>query len=291
MRTRFYHAQKENKMLHSIIVIIIMTVFLCWIRSQCERNQLSVEETTIYSTKIKEKKTLVFLSDLHDKEFGVQNERLVKEIEKVKPDLIVIGGDTMVMKQGKESLIVTQQLLSKLVLIAPVYYGNGNHEQRLKGQLKKEFLQLIQAYQIHYLSDSSCEVGSDLLISGLNIEDNYYTQFKADDMDISYLTKHLGESSSERFHLLLAHSPLFFDTYVQWGSDLTLSGHFHGGTIRLPWLGGVMTPQIHFFCPYCAGEFEKNGKRLMVSRGLGTHSINIRLGNKPQIMVIHLQQE
>jgi predicted MPP superfamily phosphohydrolase len=72
---------------------------------------------------------------------------------------------------------------------------------------------------------------------------------------------------------------------------LTLSGHFHGGTIRLPYLGGVMTPQYQFFLPYCAGEFRSDGKDMIVSRGLGTHSINIRLNNKPQVVVVDLKRK
>ena len=92
---------------------------------------------------------------------------------------------------------------------------------------------------------------------------------------------------------LLAHSPLFFEEYAAWGADLTLSGHFHGGTIRLPVLGGVMTPQYQFFYPRCAGEFELPGRwgersRMIIGRGLGTHSINIRLNDKPQVVVIRL---
>ena len=97
-----------------------------------------------------------------------------------------------------------------------------------------------------------------------------------------------GWRERERFQILLCHSPLFFDSCRKWGADLTLSGHFHGGTIRLPYLGGVMTPQFQFFLPWCAGTFEESGKYMIVSRGLGTHSINIRLNNKPQLVVVDL---
>lgn len=94
-----------------------------------------------------------------------------------------------------------------------------------------------------------------------------------------------------KFSILLAHSPMFFHEYAAWGADLTLSGHFHGGTIRLPVLGGVMTPQYQFFYPWCAGEFTcENGKKMIVGRGLGTHSINIRLNNKPQVVVVRVKK-
>ena len=84
------------------------------------------------------------------------------------------------------------------------------------------------------------------------------------------------------------HSPLYFHACRHWGADLTLAGHFHGGTIRIPGLGGVMTPQYQFFLPWCAGSFEQEGKWMAVGRGLGTHSINIRLNDMPQLLVVHL---
>ena len=105
------------------------------------------------------------------------------------------------------------------------------------------------------------------------------------------MEKALGKSDEKRFSILLAHSPVFFEEYAAWGADLTLSGHFHGGTIRLPFLGGVMTPQFQFFLPWCAGRFDREGKTMIVSRGLGTHSINIRFCNKPQLVHIRLRKK
>ena len=110
-------------------------------------------------------------------------------------------------------------------------------------------------------------------------------------MEEDYLYKKLGRTDRRKFHILLAHSPLYFKNYAAWGADLTLSGHFHGGTVRLPVLGGVMTPQYQFFLPWCAGDFQMKGSRMIVSRGLGTHSINIRFNNKPQLVVIQLKKK
>ena len=108
-------------------------------------------------------------------------------------------------------------------------------------------------------------------------------------MDPGYMDQVFAKPDAEKFNILLAHSPMFFREYEAWGADLTLSGHFHGGTIRIPGLGGLMTPQYQFFFPWCAGLFEgKRGSKLLVSRGLGTHSINIRLNNKPQVVVVDI---
>lgn len=264
-------------------------------RSQYERNHFVIEETVITSGKIRSPKTLVFLSDMHDKEFGPQNIRLLEAIAGIHPDLVLIGGDTMVAKKGNGNLKATENLVRGLTAIAPVYYGNGNHEQRLcaeraeYGDRYLKFCRLLKRYGVTYLSDASVDVGEDLTISGLNIDKVFYKDFVPAKMKTGYIRKHLGTADQNRFQILLAHSPMFLDAYGAWGADLTLSGHFHGGTIRLPFAGGVMTPQFQFFLPWCAGVFEEDGHHMIVSRGLGTHSINIRFNNKPQVVVVRLK--
>ena len=101
-------------------------------RSWYERGHFVTEEVRIPSKKIKEPKTLVFLTDLHDKEFGRGNRELLSAIGALEPDMALIGGDTMIAKPGKAALDVTERLLDGLTKICPVFYGNGNHEQRLK---------------------------------------------------------------------------------------------------------------------------------------------------------------
>lgn len=265
------------------------------LRSQYERDHFVMEETVITSDKIRNQRTAVFLSDMHDKEFGHKNERLLSAIRNAHPDMILVGGDTMVAKNGRGELGATENLIRGLVQIAPVYYGNGNHEQRLHtdqeyyGDSYRHFCNLLKQYGVTYLSDASADVGTDLAVSGLNIGKIYYKDFVPEKMESGYITSHLGSADPRRFQILLAHSPMFMDAYSAWGADLTLSGHFHGGTIRLPFLGGVMTPQLQFFLPWCAGQFEQDGHYMIVSRGLGTHSVNIRFNNKPQVVVVKLQ--
>lgn len=265
------------------------------LRSRYERDHFVTEETILTSDKIKEPKTLVFLSDLHDKEFGLHNTRLLTAIQALHPDMVLVGGDSMIAKHDHGNLKPTENLIRGLVQIAPVYYGNGNHEQRLDaerahyGDCYARFCQLLDRYGVTYLPDRSVDVGEDIAISGMDIDTVYYKDIAPAKMKPEYIAKHLGKPDNKRFQILLAHSPMFLDAYGAWGADLTLSGHFHGGTIRLPLLGGVMTPQLQFFLPWCAGTFEQEGHHMIVSRGLGTHSVNIRFNNKPQVVVIKLQ--
>lgn len=143
------------------------------------------------------------------------------------------------------------------------------------------------------LEDSSAMLDEDIRITGVDLDEKFYKKIffgRPVSMERGYLEKKLGKAGEEEaFQILLAHSPLYFEAYASWGADLTLSGHYHGGTIRIPGLGGVMTPQYQFFLPQCAGTFRKGEKIMVVSRGLGTHSINIRLNNRPQLVVLRLR--
>ncbi len=204
----------------------------------------------------------------------------------------------MVVKPGKANLDVTRGLLAGLKRLGcPIYYANGNHEQRMRketeiyGTLYRDFRKLLKEFGVHYLADDTLFLGDDIAVSGLDIDRRYYRDLTPEIMDQGYIRRRLGSPDPERFQILMAHSPLFLDAYAGWGADLTLAGHFHGGTVRLPFLGGVMTPQYQFFLPWCAGTFEKQGKQMIVSRGLGTHSINIRFCNKPQVVAVKLKPE
>lgn len=269
------------------------------IRSQYERDCLSTEYETIPSPKIRSEKRLAFLTDLHNKEFGPGNRRLIEAIDRARPDLILVGGDMMVSK-GAPGVEIPMELLKNLSERYPIYYGNGNHENRMDwerevyGDQLDSYRKELTKLGVHYLEDKTELVGEDLAISGVDLEHRYYRKLLLErgcPLEEGYLEKRLGEAAQDRYQILLLHSPMFFSEAVQWGADLTLSGHFHGGTIRLPILGGVMTPQYQFFLPWCAGSFERDGKRMVVSRGLGTHSINIRLNNKPQLVILDLAPE
>ena len=271
----------------------------CLARSRYERDCLVTEEYRIVSEKIHGPgKTIVFLTDLHNKEFGEENSRLLEAVRKVKPDAVLFGGDGMVAKSGNSDVGIPLALLTELAKEFPVYCGNGNHESRMLwkseiyGETYENYRTALENAGIRYLSNGAADLDSDIRIYGLDLPKSAYLP-RSGEIPAGLLKDALGEPDPEKFHLLLAHSPLFFEEYAAWGADLTFSGHFHGGTIRLPIVGGVMTPQYQFFYPRCAGYFELPGKGrekswMIVGRGLGTHSINIRLNDKPQVVVVRL---
>ncbi|MEG1902035.1 MAG: metallophosphoesterase [Clostridium sp.] len=266
-------------------------------RSEYEKKHFVTEQYTVYSEKFEQPvHNLVFLSDLHNYVFGEDNDKLIKAIDSIHPDGVLIGGDMVLCKNGR-TLDIVLNLMANLTQRYPVYYGNGNHEVRMReykgigGSRYDDFVKKLSDMGVHYLSDASAELYDDIRITGYNVEEAYYRhRFTVPQLPLGNIKQHVGEADQKRFQILLMHSPLFFENAAAWGADLTLSGHFHGGTIRLPIFGGIMTPQYQFFLPWCAGRFDKAGKTMIVSRGLGTHSINIRFNNRPQLIWLQLKQ-
>lgn len=265
----------------------------CLVRSSYERKHFVTDIYDLKSEKISRDWTFVFLSDLHNNCFGQGQEQLLEAIAAQKPDGVLIGGDMMVVKKGAE-LDTALFLVRKLAEKYPVFYGNGNHESRMDrkreiyGSQYDVFVSELKKAGVCHLSDKCADISPEIRICGFDLERRFYEKFSPEVMSVSDIEKKIGKAEPEKYQILLAHSPSYRQIYAEWGADLTLSGHFHGGTIIVPGLGGLMTPQFDFFHDCCYGKSETNGKIMIVSRGLGTHSINIRLNNKPELVVIRL---
>ena len=268
-------------------------------RSEYERTHLDIVHYDIKTDKLGLEWNgfkAVFLSDLHDNSFGMENEELLAAIEKEQPDIVVIGGDMLVVKEwAAPHFDMLANLYKKLVKRYPVYYAFGNHEQRMKEEPLtypgwwQSYWKVLKDSGMHVLVNKSEEIiknGTAMRISGITLPRECYRKGRIPSLSVGYLDKKIGKASDKNFEMLLAHTPTFTKTYADWGADLVLSGHFHGGTIRIPGLGGVMTPQLQFFSPLARGSVTQKNTNIIVSGGLGTHSINVRLNNLPQLVVL-----
>ena len=101
----------------------------------------------------------------------------------------------------------------------------------------------------------------------------------------------VGKANRDRFQILLAHNPVYFEEYARWGADLVLSGHVHGGIVRLPFLGGVISPAFTLFPKYDGGKFERGDSTMLLGRGLGTHTLPVRMWNPGEIVLVTLLPE
>lgn len=279
-----------------ILMILIITVLIISILIDSKR--FVKAEYTIHSKKLKKNCRVVLLSDLHNKSYGKDNRKLIEAIEEVNPDYIIIAGDMMTSKGEKTQFYVPVQLLRHLAVRYPIYYGNGNHEYRMK-EYKKVYKDMYENYMSQLNSLGICILENEKVylpetnieLCGLEIEKYYYKRFYLRTMNKDYVESLIGKSSEDYFELLIAHNPDYFEQYAKWGADLTVSGHVHGGVMKLPVLGGVISPMVRLFPKYDGGLFEEYGKRMILSRGLGMHTIPIRVFNPGELVVIHLKAE
>lgn len=283
-----------------ILAVMVGIGILLLLRSRYECRTLTMTRYQIRSDKVGKEFQgfrMAVLADLHENTFGEKNKELVEAIEEEHPDVILIAGDMIIAKEWKEKdFSVLRDLLWQLRKY-PIYYGNGNHEQRMEEEPERypgwyqEFAAILKRCGVYYLKNDSVVLqrGQDRIrITGADIDKEYYQKGNPKEMDDAYLETKMGPCRKDGYQILLAHSPLYLEQYEKWGADLTFSGHFHGGTIRLPYLGGVMSPQLQFFTNRDKGLLKIGHADCIISGGLGTHSINIRLNNLPELIIVTL---
>lgn len=252
----------------------------------------------LQSKKIKSPVTIVMLADLHNHVFGENNEILLGEIKKLSPDFVCLAGD-MLIGHSQIPYEIGQKVVMDLAKDYLVFYGLGNHETRMKhdvdiyGTRYEDYMAPIKALGVQVLVNENTKISvgeNQFRIYGYDLPMKYFKKFNRYVFEEKQMEEVLGacDTSEDCYNILLAHNPVYFKQYAAWGADLTLSGHLHGGIIRLPIIGGIITPQAKLFPRYSAGKYKIDEKRMIVSRGLGTHTIPIRFNNKPELSVIHL---
>lgn len=277
-----------------ITVIAVILVVLVWIMLY-DSNRFVVRHYSLRDQRIKKPVKAVVLADLHNKRYGKENERLLQAIDEIRPDMILIAGDILTAKP-KASLETAVDLLTKLAGKYPIYYGNGNHEHRLKlysenyGDMAERYEETLQKIGIRRLvNEHTVLEESGICIYGSEIDKLYYKRFGIQPMDPEYLKSLLGQPSAEKYTILIAHNPDYFPKYADWGADLVLAGHVHGGMVRVPiWGKGVVSPNVRLFPKYDGGEFTLGKTRMLLSRGLGMHTIPIRLFNPGEVLEVDL---
>lgn len=283
-----------------IIGIILVAAFLVLAEMYRELHTFRVTRYPVKSSKLAGEQTWIFLSDLHNQIYGENNERLICAVKNEHPDLILIGGDMLVGKNG-HSYMPALACIEELVKIAPVYYANGNHEERMKLKPEKydlsykKYRERLLELGVHMLENDSVILKSagneeKVRLTGLEIPLECYTHLKRRKMPEGAIEERIGVREPESYQVLLAHNPSYMKEYLAWGADLILSGHLHGGMVRLPGIGGVIGPDFVLFPKY-SGEMRTEGNQtVIVSKGLGTHTIHIRLFNPAEIVVLKLNK-
>ena len=278
----------KNKKLKLLVLIIpVFVISALWIA--CSNKALTVNEITVSSLKIPDAfdgLRIVHVSDLHNAEFGKDNETLLSKIKESDPDIILITGD--LIDSRRTDLKIGISFASEVRNIAPVYYVSGNHEARIE-----EYPELEAALTdcgVTVLNNESAVIereGEFITLYGIK-DPNF-------DFEIGYeetVEKSLQclKINENTFNILMAHHPEFFESYVSENYDLVFSGHAHGGQIRLPFIGGIIAPGQGLFPKYDSGVYSLKNTSMIVSRGIGNSLFPFRVNNRPEIIAVELNK-
>lgn len=253
-------------------------------------NSLTVSRYTVVNEKIPgsfDGFKIVQLSDVHNKDFGG---RLSEKVKSLSPDIIAVTGD--LIDSRRTDISVAEKLIEELKSIAPIYYITGNHESRIENY--PELREMLEKHGVEVLDGKTVEIersGEKITVTGIDDTTTFGSAVLGENQIL--FTQKLGELAQNRgggFGILLSHRPELIDIYAEQGFDLAFTGHAHGGQIRLPFVGGVLTPNQGFFPEYDAGEFRKDSLTMIVSRGLGNSLFPFRIGNRPEIIVCDLMR-
>lgn len=239
---------------------------------------------------------------MHDNELGDNNCRLIDTVSKQNPDVILIGGDMITAHPGcgwKPAVSLIKELKQ---LGVPIIYGMGNHEYRMDiyrdaygDAYDKMTKELIEAGATMVQNNNILLDDLKLDVQGLMIDRKCYKRLRGRVVpgrkDIGeYIGAH--EQDRSRLRIMLAHNPEYFDSYASY-ADIVLSGHVHGGIMVLPILGGVISPRLTLFPKYDGGRFDINDQdgnksTMIISRGLGSHTIPLRVFNPLELVMIEI---
>ena len=273
------------KIIKRVFLIVFVFLFIAFLSVQ--NSILQITEYVSYSNEISKDIRILQLSDLHNAYFGEEQERLVKKIQEVNPDVIFMTGDmidyrdTTSMKDLQPCLDIVRGLNEQY----PIYYITGNHEAENKYWLKlrRELLKL----NVVVLENESINFNDEITITGMDD----YAFFRP-----TRFTKTVKALSNKveknKLNLLLSHRPHYLDTYEEANFDYVFSGHAHGGQIRIPFIfpNGMYAPGQDWFPKYTRGVHEiAENVTLIVSRGLGNSRFPLRFLNYPNIVVLDIK--
>lgn len=229
---------------------------------------------------------ILHVSDLHSKLFGLDNEQLIKKIDDINPDYIMMTGD-MVNATDTE-FDICLDFIKSISSKYEIYYIVGNHEMALSTEYYGKIEDALNECGVKILDNEKITLeknGQSINIYGMWYNSKYYF---GEEFQVESMEKILGEAS-DSFNILLTHNPKDFSTYAKWGADLILTGHVHGGMIRLPFVGAVFAPERTLFPKYSEGVYTNENSKMVVSRGLGRGLTGFRLFNRPELGVITLK--
>ena len=277
--------RKKKKRIILICVAAILVVLLVW--SIWGNKALELNNITVTSKNLPKSfdgYKIALVSDLHNAEFGKNNIKLIELLNEASPDIIAMTGD--IIDSRHTDIEIAVEFARQAVEIAPCYYVSGNHEGRLEADEYKKFVARLEELGVNVLNDEEAIIEKNgEKISIIGIDD---IRFNYKDVTAERLN---SMTSLDSYSVLLCHRPDYFDEISNSGIDLALCGHVHGGQFRLPFVGGILSPDSGFFPEYDSGLYTSGDSNMIVSRGLGNSVVPLRFNNRPEVVLIELKSE
>lgn len=275
-----------------MIIVLIFAVWIIWDNTRIVVTKFEVESESLPESF--EGYRIVHVSDIHNDEFGKNNERLLALIKSAEPDMIAITGD--LLDSRRTDVEKALNFARQAVEIAPCYYVTGNHESREGKTYDRLEKDMIEAGVIVLRNEKVTLEKDDDVIIVTGIDD---PRFVLDSDRLGkmsrtmgpVLTEILNDVSNEQFTLLLSHRPELFELYCEKDIDLVLSGHVHGGQFRIPGVGGIIGPGQGLLPDYDAGLYIADNTQMVLSRGLGQSIVPFRINNPPELVLVTLKSK
>lgn len=266
------------------VLVLALLIWLLWANSSPAATQVTVASGAL--SEAFEGFNIAHVSDLHNAVFGRKNEKLLSLIRAAKPDIIAITGDLIDSRHTDiDSALAFVEAAAE---IAPVYYVTGNHESRLDFDEIEPRLIAAGARVLRNEAEDIGRGGERIRLAGIDDPSFIRTGGTAEERAAAELEQ-LGDGGGT-FTVLLAHRPELVEVYAEYGAGLVLSGHAHGGQVRLPLLGGLYAPGQGLLPEYDSGLYSLGETQMVVSRGLGNSVAPLRVNNRPELVIVTLSR-
>ena len=277
-----------------IVIAAALAVYILaslWISA----NYIVVREYTADTGKSDTGFRTVVVSDLHDRRFGGDNEKLAEKIRETEPDIIIMDGD-MLNAQSQDAS-VPLELIGLLKDTAPIYYALGNHELSYMANGHSDLTEELESAGAVVLDKNYVDIeinGTQVRLGGLY---DYAFGLNGNNDALAAPNDTLGFlqdfQNTDRLKIMLSHRPdsfIFGDASKVWDVDLVISGHNHGGQVVIPFLGGLYGGDQGWFPEYVHGMYQKDNILLFETSGLGSDKQKLpRFNNPPEIAVLTIK--
>lgn len=296
MKNRFF--TRRRMILLAVILILIVPAILAF------DSRLLIRRYTVETEKITNPVRIALVTDLHSCKYGEGQSELIEAVIAQNPDVVLLGGD--IFDDVKDDTN-TELFLAGIVDRFPCYYVTGNHEYWAGTYRFDIQMEILEKYNIPVLSGESVTLhinGETIHLCGVNDPDAYIVETDLEANPEAYIQAQtdkeatfiaqlaaVNEAADEHYTVLLSHRPEYYEAYAEYGFDLVLCGHAHGGQWRIPGiLNGLYAPNQGLFPQYAGGQYDDQGMTMIVSRGLARETTRIpRIFNRPELVVVDIK--